>query len=88
MLSPPILSAPALASRFLFLDMVVIRPSKTVCVHLVHVEGHVLAVALLQLLVLAHKENLRKPRQQRSRNRECSRRAKRNDVFWLVRLGP
>jgi hypothetical protein len=68
--------------------MVLIRPSKTVCVHLVHVEGHVLAVALLQLLVLAHEENLRKPRQQRSRNRECSRRAKRNDVFWLVRLGP
>jgi len=59
-----------------------------VCTHLVHVKGHVLTVLLTKLLVLAREDNLRNPRRQRSRNRESSGRAKRDNVAWTIRLGP
>ena len=44
------------------------QPSRTVRIaasykHLVHVEGHVLAILLPELLVLTREKNLRQPRQ-------------------------
>jgi hypothetical protein len=55
---------------------------------LVNKESLDFVVRLAKLLVLAHEHNLRNPGAQSGRNRECSRRAERNDVARLVGLGP
>jgi hypothetical protein len=55
---------------------------------LVNKESLDLVVRLAELLVLAHEHNLCNPGAQSGRNRECSRRAERNDVAGLVGLGP
>jgi hypothetical protein len=54
----------------------------------VDVEGLSPAIAFTKRLVLAHKHDLRNPCQQRSRDREGSGRAKRNNVSWTIGLGP
>jgi hypothetical protein len=56
--------------------------------HLVDIEGLHLILSLPQLLVPAHKHNLRNPRQRKRRDRESRRTAQRNDVARLVGLGP
>jgi hypothetical protein len=55
---------------------------------LVDIKGPDLIIRLAQLLVLAHKHNLRNPRERKRRNRERSTRTQRNDVARLVGLGP
>jgi len=55
---------------------------------LVNIEGLHLIIRLAQLLVLAHEHDLRNPRKRERRNRECGRRAERNNVAGSVGLGP
>jgi hypothetical protein len=57
-------------------------------ISLVDVEGLHLIIALPELLVLAHKYNLRHPRQRKCRNRERRRRAQSNNVAGFVGLRP
>jgi hypothetical protein len=58
------------------------------CYNLVHEEGLDLVALLAQLLVAAHEQDLRKPREQERSDRESRRRRERNDVARGIGLGP